>query len=96
MCVPKRGDIKIFDFGLVAELRDEYRDPFGLHHLTGMTGSPRYMAPGTFLRPWILPASVKPVAFLTCGFVDSPPYILLQRSQTDKITMKVVIRTHLV
>ena len=54
----KRGDIKIFDFGLVAELRDEYRDPFGLYHLTGMTGSPRYMAPGMFLRPWILSASL--------------------------------------
>lgn len=41
----QRDDIKLFDFGLAAELRESYRGPNGLFHLTGMTGSPRYMAP---------------------------------------------------
>jgi serine/threonine protein kinase len=41
----QRDDIKLFDFGLAAELRECYRSPSGLFRLTGMTGSPRYMAP---------------------------------------------------
>ena len=42
-----RDDIKLFDFGLAKELRDEYKVDGGLYKLTADTGSPRYMAPGT-------------------------------------------------
>ena len=43
-----RDDIKLFDFGLAKELRDDLKVPGNdkLYHLTGDTGSPRYMAPG--------------------------------------------------
>jgi hypothetical protein len=44
----QRGDIKIFDFGLAKELHDEEKDANGLFKLTGLTGSPRYMAPGMY------------------------------------------------
>jgi len=37
--------VKIFDFGLAKELRDEKRNLDGTYKLTGMTGSMRYMAP---------------------------------------------------
>ena len=41
-----RGDVKIFDFGLVHELHDSNRNDDGTYRLlTGDTGSPRYMAP---------------------------------------------------
>lgn len=41
-----RDDVKIFDFGLAKELTDDIKqDENGLYKLTGMTGSPRYMAP---------------------------------------------------
>lgn len=42
-----RDDIKLFDFGLSRELREEYRldSDESLYKLTGDTGSPRYMPP---------------------------------------------------
>lgn len=40
-----RDDIKLFDFGLAKEVHSEDKDENGLYKLTGMTGSPRYMAP---------------------------------------------------
>uniref|UniRef100_A0A7S1YST7 Protein kinase domain-containing protein n=1 Tax=Ditylum brightwellii TaxID=49249 RepID=A0A7S1YST7_9STRA len=40
-----RGDVKIFDFGLAKELRDDIKYPDGTYKLTGFTGSMRYMAP---------------------------------------------------
>lgn len=40
-----RDDVKLFDFGLSVEKRESRRDTDGLYKLTGMTGSPRYMAP---------------------------------------------------
>lgn len=40
-----RGDIKLFDFGLVKEFDPSKRDPQGLFNLTEDTGSPRYMDP---------------------------------------------------
>jgi serine/threonine protein kinase len=40
-----RGDIKIFDFGLAKEFDPNCRDERGCFHLTGDTGSPRYMDP---------------------------------------------------
>ncbi|CAB9504192.1 activated protein kinase catalytic subunit alpha-1 [Seminavis robusta] len=40
-----RDDIKLFDFGLAKELRDDLKTEDGLYKLTGDTGSPRYMAP---------------------------------------------------
>lgn len=46
-----RDDIKLFDFGLSREIRDEHRlsADKNLYNLTGDTGSPRYMPPGEFL-----------------------------------------------
>jgi serine/threonine protein kinase len=41
-----RDDIKLFDFGLAKELKDDMQKENGLYHLTADTGSPRYMAPG--------------------------------------------------
>jgi serine/threonine protein kinase len=47
--------VKIFDFGLAKELQEDKRDENGLYRLTAMTGSPRYMAPGTsFFRKYLL------------------------------------------
>lgn len=40
-----RDDIKLFDFGLSKELRDDLACGDGLYNLTADTGSPRYMAP---------------------------------------------------
>jgi len=40
-----RNDVKIFDFGLAKELMAGDKTKDGLYNLTGMTGSPRYMAP---------------------------------------------------
>lgn len=42
----QRGDIKVFDFGFVRELRDEAKGPDETYKLSKMTGSLRYMAPG--------------------------------------------------
>mmetsp|Transcript_9369 Transcript_9369/g.14451 ORF Transcript_9369/g.14451 Transcript_9369/m.14451 type:complete len:444 (+) Transcript_9369:50-1381(+) len=39
-----RGDVKLFDFGLSRELPESKLDD-GTYHMTGDTGSPRYMAP---------------------------------------------------
>lgn len=39
-----RGDVKLFDFGLSRELPERKLDD-GTYHMTGDTGSPRYMAP---------------------------------------------------
>ena len=44
------GDIKIFDFGLATELKASKKTDDGLYKLTGMTGSPRYMAPEVALE----------------------------------------------
>jgi serine/threonine protein kinase len=41
-----RDDIKLFDFGLSKELKDDMKTENGLYNLTADTGSPRYMAPG--------------------------------------------------
>jgi len=40
-----RGNIKLFDFGLAKELNSCQREQDGTYHLTGGTGSLRYMAP---------------------------------------------------
>jgi hypothetical protein len=36
------------DFGLAIELSDKKKVEGGLYKLTGLTGSPRYMAPGRY------------------------------------------------
>jgi serine/threonine protein kinase len=38
--------LKLFDFGLAKELRDDEHEGKGLYNMTGMTGALRYMAPG--------------------------------------------------
>jgi len=41
-----RDDVKLFDFGLAGEMTETRKsEKEGLYHLTGMTGSPRYMSP---------------------------------------------------
>lgn len=45
-----RGDIKIFDFGLARELKEEDRMSDGTYRLTGNTGTRRYMAPEVALE----------------------------------------------
>lgn len=51
--------LKIFDFGLAKELKIQDRRKDGLYHLTGFTGSVRYMAPEVGLgKPYNLSADV--------------------------------------
>eukprot|EP00542_Grammatophora_oceanica_P015018 CAMPEP_0194036986 /NCGR_PEP_ID=MMETSP0009_2-20130614/9362_1 /TAXON_ID=210454 /ORGANISM="Grammatophora oceanica, Strain CCMP 410" /LENGTH=501 /DNA_ID=CAMNT_0038678971 /DNA_START=162 /DNA_END=1667 /DNA_ORIENTATION=+ len=45
-----RNSVKIFDFGLAKEMREEERNADGLFKMTGFTGSIRYMAPEVGLR----------------------------------------------
>lgn len=45
-----RGDVKLFDFGLAKELDEKAKLDDGTYHLTGDTGSLRYMAPGKHRR----------------------------------------------
>jgi len=53
------GTVKLFDFGLAKELREEERTEDGLYHMTGLTGAIRYMAPEVGLRqPYNLKADV--------------------------------------
>jgi len=40
-----RDDVKLFDFGLAKELLPKEKQQDGTYKMTGMTGSPRYMAP---------------------------------------------------
>lgn len=41
----QRDDIKVFDFGLAKELKNDFRNPDGTYRMTEATGSPRYIAP---------------------------------------------------
>ena len=53
-----RGDIKLFDLGLVKELHPEARDPNGNWKMS-MAGTPRYMSPECGLyKPYNLSADV--------------------------------------
>lgn len=53
------GVLKIFDFGLAKELRDDERNSDGTYRMTGMTGALRYMAPEVGLHePYNLKADV--------------------------------------
>mmetsp|Transcript_40819 Transcript_40819/g.98440 ORF Transcript_40819/g.98440 Transcript_40819/m.98440 type:complete len:494 (+) Transcript_40819:87-1568(+) len=45
-----RGDLRLFDFGLAKELKEKDMTAPGMYHLTGMTGSRRYMAPEVIMR----------------------------------------------
>jgi hypothetical protein len=38
--------VRVSDFGLATELKESKKLEGGLYNLTGMTGSPIYMAPG--------------------------------------------------
>jgi len=44
----KNYQLILSDFGLATELKDERKAGGYLYNLTGMTGSPRYMSPGTY------------------------------------------------
>jgi serine/threonine protein kinase len=64
-----RNDIKLFDFGLCREVKDRDRvtatdSPVELYRLTADTGSPRYMAPGTYHK-----SKRKPVACVEGMFI---------------------------
>jgi serine/threonine protein kinase len=51
--------LKIFDFGLAKELKEDEHDGHGLYRMTGFTGAIRYMAPEVGLRkPYNLKADV--------------------------------------
>lgn len=45
-----RGDVKLFDFGLAAELKEKDRTENGLYKFAGIVGSRRYMAPEMVLK----------------------------------------------
>ncbi|KAL3909831.1 MAG: hypothetical protein SGILL_007929, partial [Bacillariaceae sp.] len=50
-CIPMSAlTFEIFDFGLATELKASKKTKDGLYKLTGMTGSPRYMAPEVALE----------------------------------------------
>jgi serine/threonine protein kinase len=71
-----RGVVKMFDFGLTKELKDEDRNPDGLYRLTGFTGSIRYMAPEVGLRrPYNEKADVYSFSMLLWYILAlEPPY----------------------
>lgn len=53
------GVVRLFDFGLAKELREDERDENGLYRMTGFTGGIRYMAPEVGLHmPYNLKADV--------------------------------------
>jgi len=71
-----RGVVKIFDFGLAKELREDEREASGLYRLTGFTGSIRYMAPEVGLnKPYNETADVYSFSMLLWYILAlEPPY----------------------
>mmetsp|Transcript_20421 Transcript_20421/g.29539 ORF Transcript_20421/g.29539 Transcript_20421/m.29539 type:complete len:411 (-) Transcript_20421:194-1426(-) len=70
------GVVRIFDFGLAKELRDEMRTENGLYRLTGFTGSIRYMAPEVGLKkPYNQKADIYSFSMLLWYIMAlEPPY----------------------
>lgn len=70
------GVVRMFDFGLAKELRDEMKTQNGLYRLTGFTGSIRYMAPEVGLKkPYNQKADVYSFSMLLWYIMAlEPPY----------------------
>jgi serine/threonine protein kinase len=64
-------DIKLFDFGMAKELKPEHKVDDENYRLS-FCGSPRYMAPGTFFKPFVRwPMSLQQTLILMCLCVVS-------------------------
>ena len=72
------GVLKIFDFGLAKELRDDERIKDGLYKMTGCTGSIRYMSPENVQgRPYNLTTDVYSWAMIMWNILAlEPPFAL--------------------
>ena len=73
-----RDDIKLFDFGLAKEVHSEDKDENGLYKLTGMTGSPRYMAPEVGLEKPYMAFRAMPIRLPFCFGKCIPARLLLK------------------
>jgi serine/threonine protein kinase len=68
------GHLKLFDFGLAREIREEDKIEGGLYRLTGFTGAIRYMAPEVGLRkPYNLKADVYSWSMLMWYILELEP-----------------------
>jgi len=72
------GVVKIFDFGLAKELREDERISDGLYNMTGCTGSIRYMSPENVQgRPYNLTTDVYSWAMIMWNILAlEPPFAL--------------------
>ena len=72
------GLLKIFDFGLAKELRDDERVGDGLYNMTGCTGSIRYMSPENLQgKPYNLKTDVYSWAMIMWNILAlEPPFAL--------------------
>mmetsp|Transcript_23834 Transcript_23834/g.50192 ORF Transcript_23834/g.50192 Transcript_23834/m.50192 type:complete len:451 (-) Transcript_23834:2071-3423(-) len=72
------GVIKIFDFGLAKELRDDERNADGLFNMTGCTGSIRYMSPENIqCKPYNLKTDVYSWAMIMWNILAlEPPFAM--------------------
>ena len=72
------GVVKIFDFGLAKELRDDERINDDLYNMTGCTGSIRYMSPENIQgRPYNLTTDVYSWAMIMWNILAlEPPFAL--------------------
>mmetsp|Transcript_28296 Transcript_28296/g.60853 ORF Transcript_28296/g.60853 Transcript_28296/m.60853 type:complete len:387 (-) Transcript_28296:2054-3214(-) len=73
-----RDDVKIFDFGLAKELRDDERNADGLFNMTGCTGSIRYMSPENIqCKPYNLKTDVYSWAMIMWNILAlEPPFAM--------------------
>ena len=72
------GILKIFDFGLAKELRNNERVEDGLYNMTGCTGSIRYMSPENLQgKPYNLKTDVYSWAMIMWNILAlEPPFAL--------------------
>jgi len=72
------GKLKIFDFGLAKELRNDERVKGGLFNMTGCTGSIRYMSPENLqMKPYNLKTDIYSWAMIMWNILAlEPPFAL--------------------
>ena len=72
------GRLKIFDFGLAKELRDDEKVEGGLYKMTGCTGSIRYMSPENLHgKPYNLKTDIYSWAMIMWNILAlEPPFAL--------------------
>jgi serine/threonine protein kinase len=83
------GVLKIFDFGLAKELREEERTADGLYKMTGCTGAVRYMSPENALsQPYNLSTDVYSWSMIMWYLLAlEPPFALYTESMIfDRVT----------